>query len=148
VEIQPDARGSSRARPAEQVETDLSPTRLSMRRYGQVASMLSLAQISDMLAWPDSREAPALRRSAMTRFSVLVLNILMLLIALPFFLDRVPDGLFGRSVKCAGVVIPLYFTAAGLMLIPLPGIGALLESVLPVLLLLPVALIRLGGLRT
>ncbi|MCP4757874.1 MAG: LptF/LptG family permease [Planctomycetes bacterium] len=148
VEIEPDGRGSSRAKPADQVKTDLSPTRLAMRRYGQVASMLSLGQISDMLEWPDSREAPALRRSAMTRFSVLVLNILVLIIAIPFFLDRVPGGLFVKSIKCAGLVIPLYFTAAGIMLIPIPGIGSLLESVLPVLVLLPVALLRVGGIKT
>ncbi len=148
VEIAPDGRGSSRARPAQRVKTDLSPTRLAMRRYGQVAGMLSLGQIWDMLQWPDSREAPALRRSAVTRFSALALNLLILIIALPFFLDRVPDGLFAKSVKCAGVVIPLYFTAAGLMLVPLLGLGPLVEAVVPVLILIPVAMIRLGGIHT
>ena len=148
VQIGIDGRSSSTAKPAEAVETDLSPTMLTMRRYGQVAGMLSLGQINEMLERPDSRDAPSLRRSSITRFAVVVLNVLVLVIGLPFFLDRLPGGLFLKGILCAGVVLPIYFTAAGIMLVPIQGLSPLLGSALPVLILLPVAMLRLGSLRT
>ena len=148
VQIHADGSGSSAPRAAAPVRTDLSPTKLTMRRHGQIASMLSLGQIADMLQWPDAREAAALRRSAMARFAMLGVNVLVLLIALPFFLDRIPGQLLVRSVWCALVVLPAYFTAAGFMLVPLPSLSVALGVLLPVLILLPVGLARLGMVRT
>ena len=148
VHISADGSGSTTIRPAERVGTDLSPTMLTMRRYGQVAGMLSLGQINEMLQWPDSRDAESLRRSSVTRFAVVLLNVLVLMVGLPFFLDRLPSGLFLKAIICAGVVLPIYFVAAGIMLVPIPGLSPLLGSALPVLVLLPVALARLGSLRT
>ncbi len=148
VEISPDGRGSTTAAPATMIRTDLSPMRLTMRRYGQVAGMLSLGQIRDMLRWPDAREATALRRSAVSRFAVVALNLLILVIGLPFFLDRAPGGQFSKAIRCAGVVLPVYFTAAGLMLVPLGFVGPLVGVVLPVLVLLPIAMARMGQIKT
>jgi hypothetical protein len=45
-------------------------------------------------------------------------------------------------------VLPLYFIAAGIMLVPLGFVGALVGVLLPVLLLLPVAMMRVGLIRT
>lgn len=148
VHIAADGRGSTAPQTALSVGTDLSPTMLTMRRYGQVAGMLSLWQINEMLEWPDSRDADSLRRSSVSRFAVVLLNVLILMIGLPFFLDRLPGGLFLKAILCAGVVLPIYFTAAGIMLVPIPGLTPLLGSALPVLVLLPIALARLGSLRT
>jgi hypothetical protein len=148
VEIMPDGRGSTASQPATLVTTDLSPMRLTMRRYGQVASMLSLSQINKMLQWPDARESESLRRSAVSRFAIVALNLLILAIGLPFFLDRLPGSLFTRAVRCAAIVLPLYFTAAGMMLVPLGFVGPLVGVLLPVLLLLPVAMMRVGLIRT
>jgi lipopolysaccharide export LptBFGC system permease protein LptF len=148
VEITADGRGSTASKPATIVKTDLSPMRLTMRRYGQVASMLSLSQINEMLQWPEARESAALRRSAVSRFAIVVLNVLILAISLPFFLDRLPGSLFARAVRCALIVLPLYFTTAGLMLVPLGIVGPLVGVVLPALLLLPVAMMRVGLIRT
>jgi len=148
VEIAADGRGSTTPATATRLETDLSPMRLTMRRYGQVAGMLSLGQINDMLRWPDAREAPSLRRSAVSRFAVIVLNVLILMIGLPFFLDREPGGQFPRAIRCAAVVLPVYFTAAGVMLVPLGFVGPLVGVLLPVLVLLPVAMARMGLVRT
>ncbi|MDP6986720.1 MAG: LptF/LptG family permease [Phycisphaerales bacterium] len=148
VHISEDGRGSTTARQAQRVGTDLSPTMLTMRRYGQVASMLSLGQINEMLRWPDSRDAESLRRSSVSRFAVVLLNVLVLMIALPFFLDRLPGGLFLKAIICAGVVLPMYFTAAGIMLVPIPGLSPLLGSALPVLVLLPIAMARIGSVKT
>jgi hypothetical protein len=83
-----------------------------------------------------------------SRFAVVLLNVLVLMIALPFFLDRLPGGLFLKAIICAGVVLPMYFTAAGIMLVPIPGLSPLLGSALPVLVLLPIAMARIGSVKT
>jgi lipopolysaccharide export system permease protein len=148
VEIASDGRGSTASKPAILLKTDLSPMRLTMRRYGQVANLLSLSQINKMLQWPEARESEALRRSVVSRFAIVALNLLILAIGLPFFLDRLPGSLFIRAVRCAAIVLPLYFIAAGIMLVPLGFVGALVGVLLPVLLLLPVAMMRVGLIRT
>ena len=148
VVIDQDGHGSSPPRDAQPVHTDLSPMKLTMRRHGQIASMLSLGQIRDMLQWPDAREAQALRRSAIARFAMLGVNVLILLIALPFFLDRLPGELLAKAVWCSMLVLPLYFAAAGVMLVPVGGMSVTVGVLLPILVLLPIALARLGMIRT
>ena len=76
------------------------------------------------------------------------MNILILLIALPFFLDRYPVGLVQRSVICAGVVLPLYITAAAFMLVPIPGLSPMVSAFVPLVLLLPIGLARFAWMRT
>ncbi|MDG2423466.1 MAG: LptF/LptG family permease [Phycisphaerales bacterium] len=137
-------------RPTEEtfVETDLSPRILLMRRHGALAGMLSTLQILDLLDGPETRESSALRRSLWSRYVAIIVNILILLVALPFFLDRLPVGLVQRTVSCAAVVLPLYVIVAATMLVPLPGISPLLGVFLPLVLLLPLGMARYGWLRT
>ena len=130
------------------VETDLSPRILLMRRHGALAGMLSTVQIIDLLDGPETRESSALRRSLWSRFVAVIVNILMLLVALPFFLDRLPVGLVQRTVTCAAVVLPLYVVVAAAMLVPLPGLSPLLGVFLPLVILLPLGMARFGWLRT
>ena len=130
------------------METDLSPRILLMRRHGALAGMLSTVQIIDLLDGPETRESSALRRSLWSRFVAVIVNILMLLVALPFFLDRLPVGLVQRTVTCAAVVLPLYVVVAAAMLVPLPGLSPLLGVFLPLVILLPLGMARFGWLRT
>ena len=146
----PDGEVARAARPEtiESVETDLSPRRLLMRRHGALAGMLSVAQINVLLDGPETRESDALRRSLWSRFVIIGVNILILMIALPFFLDRYPVGLVQRSVICAGVVLPLYITAAAFMLVPIPGLSPMVSAFIPLVLLLPIGLARFAWMRT
>ena len=139
---------AARPETIESVETDLSPRRLLMRRHGALAGMLSVAQINVLLDGPETRESDALRRSLWSRFVIIGVNILILLIALPFFLDRYPVGLVQRSVICAGVVLPLYITAAAFMLVPIPGLSPMVSAFIPLVLLLPIGLARFAWMRT
>ena len=132
----------------EVVETDLSPRLLLMRRHGALAGMLSVAQIGALLDGPETRESDALRRSLWSRFVIVGVNILILLIALPFFLDRYPVGLVQKSVICAGVVLPLYVTAAAFMLVPIPGLTPMVSAFIPLVILLPLGLARFAWMRT
>ncbi|MCH2132973.1 MAG: LptF/LptG family permease [Phycisphaerales bacterium] len=130
------------------IETDLSPRILLVRRHGAFAGMLSVGQILNLLDGPETRESAALRRSLWSRFVAVGVNILILLIAMPFFLDRLPGELLRRTIACAAVVLPLYVIAAAAMLVPIGGVSPLLGVFLPLAFLLPLGFARFGWMRT
>ena len=143
-----DSTRASRPEPVDRYETDLSPDLLTVRRFGQYTGMLSSWQIGSLLESPDVQEADTLRRSRYARWGSILVNILVMLIALPFFMHREPANLVARSLLCAVVVVPLYLVVATFMLVPLPGISPALGAFLPVIVLLPVSLARFGWIRS
>ena len=72
---------------------DISPRVLIVRRFGQFSAMLSMEQIRGMLQTPGVTDAAALKRHLYARFSTVLVNLLVLLIALPSFLLREPGNL-------------------------------------------------------
>lgn len=143
-----EATSASRPEPIDSYATDLSPDLLTVRRFGQYTGMLSSLQIGALLESPDVQEADTLRRSRYSRWATILVNILVMLIALPFFMHREPSNLLARSLLCAVVVVPLYLVVATFMLVPLPGISPALGAFLPVIVLLPVSLARFGWIRS
>tara|TARA_B100001059_G_C17833753_1_gene586502 strand:- start:2848 stop:3981 length:1134 start_codon:yes stop_codon:yes gene_type:complete len=143
-----DATLASRPVPIDRYETELSPELLTVRRFGQYTGMLSTWQITQLLDSPDVQEADTLRRSRYSRWASILVNILVMLIALPFFMHREPINLLSRSLMCALFVVPLYLFVATFMLVPLPGISPALGAFLPVIVLLPISLARFGWIRT
>ena len=139
---------ASRPEPLDRFMTDLSPSLLTVRRFGQYTGMLSTGQINELLESPDVQEADTLRRSRYARWASILVNILVMLIALPFFMHREPSSLLARSLLCAVVVVPLYLVVATFMLVPLPGISPALGAFLPVIVLLPISLARFGWIRS
>jgi len=151
VHIQHDQESQSVAsRPTEisSFVTDLSPDLLTVRRFSQYTSMLSSAQINEILESTSMHEAGVLIRSSYSRWSVFFVNILIVLIALPFFMQREPSRLLSNTIMCTALVVPLYLLVAMFMLVPLPGISPILGAFLPVIVLLPVAMARFGWIRT
>lgn len=139
---------ASRPKPIDRFSTDLSPDLLTIRRFGQYTGMLSSSQIGSLLDSPDVHEADTLRRSRYGRWASIIVNILVVLIALPFFMHREPTSLLARSLLCAVIVVPLYLFVATFMLVPLPGISPAVGAFLPVIVLLPIALTRFNWIRT
>jgi len=137
-----------RPQPVDRFTTDLSPNLLTIRRFGQFTGMLSSSQIGDMLESPDVREADTLLRSRYSRWATVLVNVLIVMIALPFFMHREPVKLIMRTFACILLVVPLYLIVGTFMLIPLPGISPALGAFLPVIVLLPIAMARFGWIRT
>ena len=151
IELDRDDGGPARAmRPAEEkfVETDLSPRILLMKRHGALAGMLSVTQLLDLLDGPETRESASLRRSLWNRFVAIGVNILILMVAMPFFLDRLPTGLLQRTVMCALLILPLYIVAAAVMLMPIPGVSPMVGVFLPLVVLMPLGFARFAWLNT
>ncbi|MCH2148963.1 MAG: LptF/LptG family permease [Phycisphaerales bacterium] len=137
-----------RPQPVDRFATDLSPNLLTIRRFAQFTGMLSSWQIGDMLESPDVREADTLLRSRYARWATVLVNVLIIMIALPFFMHREPVKLIMRTFACILLVVPLYLIVGTFMLIPLPGISPALGAFLPVIVLLPIAMARFGWIRT
>ena len=128
--------------------SEISPQTLIVRRYSQFAGMLSLRQINEMLKTPEATDAAALTRHRFSRFSTVMINILVLVITLPSFLLREPSNLLVQSVLCAGLAIPCMFGALLGMMVTLPGISPAASVFLPAFILIPVALARVTFIKT
>jgi hypothetical protein len=110
--------------------------------------MLSIEQIREMLRTPGVTDSAALRRHLYSRFSSVLVNLLVMLIALPSFLLREPANLLFQSVMCAGMTIPAMIGAAIGMMVQLPCVTPAVSVFMPVLVLIPVALARITFVKT
>ncbi len=134
--------------PIDRYPTDLTPDVLTMRRYRQFATMLSISQIREMLRSPGVVDADALVRFAIARFTTVLINIVVLVMVLPYFLLREPADLLHKSLLCAAMAIPASMGALLGLAMPLPGIPPVLGVFLPVLVLTPVALFMVSTIKT
>jgi lipopolysaccharide export system permease protein len=148
---QASATGSTavlRGQPLDLYRTDLGPDILKMRRYREYATMLSIRQIGQMLQSPGVVDEDALVRFALARFSTVLINVLVLVMALPFFLLREPASLLRNSLLCAGSAIPAMLGALLAFAVALPGIPPAVSVFLPALVLLPVTMFMVSLIRS
>ena len=130
------------------VLSDVTPQILTLRQYAQYASMLSLRQINEMMKSPDVVDTALLDRYRYSRLATLCINMLVLVISLPFFLLREPANLLQQSVLCAATSVPAMVGAVIMLSLRLPGIAPALSVFLPPITLIPVALWRMMYLKT
>ncbi len=128
--------------------SDLTPHVLILRRYRQFATMLSLSQIREMMQTPGVVDTDALVRFAWGRFATILINMLLLVISLPFFLLREPADLLRKSMLCCAVSIPVMMGALLGFAGELPGFPPAVGVFLPGIILVPVALFMLGLVKT
>jgi lipopolysaccharide export LptBFGC system permease protein LptF len=129
------------------IETDVSPKAILARRFRGFAQLLSTPQIS-ALAREGGIEPEAATRLVGQRFAGALVNVMMLIIALPFFLVREPQKMLKPSVFCAATAVPGLLGSLLVMAVALPGIPPAVGVFLPVAALLPIAAWRVGALKT
>ncbi|MHC4100995.1 MAG: LptF/LptG family permease [Planctomycetota bacterium] len=134
--------------PLDRYPTDLGPDILKMRRYREYATMLSITQIVEMLRSPGVVDEEALVRFALARFSTVLINMLVLVLALPFFLLREPVSLLRNSLLCAGTTIPAMLGALLGFAVQFPGIPPAVSVFLPALVLLPVTMFMVSTIKS
>ncbi len=148
METDSDEDRSADRTPIDFWETDLSPRMLMARRSLNFAQMLSLEQLRDLRDAGESID-PRLERTIFGRFAGALVNLLVPVIAIPFFLVRNPGtAMLARSLQAALVSIPLLIGALAAMTVAIPGLPAGVGAFLPVAMLLPVAIARMAYLRT
>jgi len=137
--------------PISAIETDLDPTRLMLYRHREYRQMLSLSQISELAASAGTNQSKLeeLARVRYGRFAQILINLLTLLITLPFFLLRSPANLLTQSVKCASLGITAQIGGAIGTAVGFPGIPPVASVFLfPLLILLPLAVALMSRVET
>ncbi len=134
--------------PVAQYATNLSPHVLTLRRYNQFAGMLSMGQIGQMLDTEGVADERPLLRFLYSRFSSVLVNVMVLFIALPCFLLREPANLMSQTMLCAGITVTAMMGSAMFMMMDLAAIAPAVSVFLPVIVLFPVALARMSALKT
>lgn len=140
--------GAPDDQPPEIYHTDISPKLLMVRRYNQFASMLSLSQISEMLAVPETTGRDALLRHRYSRFASALSNLLVLGLTLPCFLLREPAKLIRQSLLAASLAVPATIGSAIGMMVDMPGLPPAVGVFLPVIVLALMAMFPWTVLKT
>jgi len=129
------------------IASDVSPRAILARRFRGFAQLLSSPQITQ-LASEGGIDVGTATRLVGQRFAGACVNLLMLVIVLPFFLVREPKKMLRPSVICAGVAVPGLLGSLFMMTVDMPHVPATVGVFLPVAVLLPVAAWRVGALRS
>jgi lipopolysaccharide export system permease protein len=146
--VEPISRQRQPAQEIGRLETNLDPTQLRVRRFQGYSQSLSWRQLGEMAKAverldPDSPRSKAdrdrLERIRWGRVSVMTANLLALVIALPFFLQKTPTNPIGRALRCAPVAVVALMGGVLGSSAPIPGVPPSVGVFLPVLVLLPIA---------
>ncbi len=130
-------------------DSDLTPARVQMMQSGQWVHFLSSRQLSQLAA----REIPAgvaatIRQARNARFAAPIVNLVLLLLGIPFLLDRDPGTIITDIAKCLALC-GLCFAVAfvGQSLLSADSYSAL-PSWLPIIVFTPVAVVLIDRIRT
>lgn len=128
-----------RGTPAMSYKTELSPEVLIVRQASLYLRLLSMRQLEAMRENPALTEKTRGRVSQIiwSRFSSIVLSVLILLMGLPYFLSRVPGNVLVNATKAAGITIGAW--AGGLVMLQVGGMNPVTAAWLPVIFYLPVS---------
>jgi lipopolysaccharide export system permease protein len=136
-------------KPIQFIKSDLDPTTLMMHRNSRMRQLLSLRELSDLMSRGNKivpREE--LDRIRHGRFSLMVINVLILAMGLPFFLVRRPVNLLTASVKAAPLCLGAWAGSFIMMQVGGGDIPPALGAWLPTVMYLPVALFMLDRIET
>ncbi len=130
--------------------TALSPEVLLARWAESYAGLLSVGELQAMARNEavDDRLQRSIGKTIWSRFSLMVVNSLLLLVTLPWFLRLTTDGGLAQSVQAAAMSIGVWASGVVLMQVSLPSLNPVATAWLPVLILIPVSYAMLQRVRT
>ncbi|MEM9373128.1 MAG: LptF/LptG family permease, partial [Planctomycetota bacterium] len=138
-------------RPIDHIESSLDPDELRMDRFESYKQALSFSQVGGMLerdSLVDPEQRSRLERIRWGRFSMMISSLLALLIAMPFYIQRVPTNMVVQSLKCAPFAIIAVMGGILGASVPIPGLPAAVGAFVPVMILSIVAVAQFSGLKT
>ncbi|MGB0767811.1 MAG: LptF/LptG family permease [Phycisphaeraceae bacterium] len=128
--------------------TELSPEVMITRQAALFIRLQSMSQLQTMRTnaalTPDQRSR--ITQVMWSRFTTLVMGVLILLMGLPHFLTRVPGSILVNSGKAAGITIGAW--AAGLVMVQAGGLGPVFAALLPVALFVPISFYMVSTIKT
>jgi len=131
------------------VPSTLDPTTLMLHRNARYRQLLSLRELEALTHRKGIVQTSDIERQIHGRFSLMVINVLILAMGLPFFLLRGPANLLVQSVKAAPLCIGVW---AGSFILMQVGSGGdmppALAAWMPAVIYLPVALFMMDRIET
>lgn len=142
-----DPATSVETEPIDRFVTNLDPAALTMRHSATYAQMLSVRELraAEAAGGTDPR---SIGRAMWGRAAGIVVNLLVLLLALPSFLLREPANLLRRSVQCAALSVIAMLGALVGIAIDLPGLPPAVGVFVPAAILAPLAIGRFLAVKT
>jgi len=131
------------------VASGLDPTTLMLHRNSRMRQLLSLRELEALIDRA-GKIVPTdeLERLKHGRFSLMVINVLILAMGLPFFLVRQPTNLLTASVRAAPLCLGAWAGSFIMMQIGAGDVPPALSAWLPTVIYLPVALFMLDRIET
>jgi len=127
--------------------SDLGPEELVLRQASQWKNFLSLAQLND-LQTSDYVDPGEVQRIRHARFAAPFVNLLWLLLGLPFFLVREPMSVLEQAAKCllnCGLAFVVNFLAANLAG---NSVYPALPAWVPIMVFAPLSVVYLDSIKT
>ncbi len=126
---------------------DMSPEEMQLWQRAEFADLLSVSQMNGLLAAEALPMLPAIRTARHVRLTQPILQMILLLLAIPFFLSRSPTNVLaagGRALLLCGLFFGATFVAHSII----SSEWALLVTWLPILVFGPVAVQLMANART
>jgi lipopolysaccharide export system permease protein len=128
--------------------TELDPEQLRSRQTAQWVQFLSVRQLNELLKRPDMNTLE-IEKIKHGRFTLPVTNMILLLLGLSFFMNRVPANMLTQGGKALGTCAAAFMiTFIGQQLMGAGNLPPALPAWLPILLGLPVAALLLDNVKT
>jgi lipopolysaccharide export system permease protein len=128
-------------------KTDLTPKVLLARRASIYPRLMALSELQQMLGNP-AVDRKALHQVIHSRFSTLAVNVLILVMVLPFFLLREPANLLAQGIKAVALGIGAWVTALVMLQTSTEALNPVTSAWLPVVIFLPLSALLLTRVRT
>ncbi|HUU84133.1 MAG TPA: LptF/LptG family permease, partial [Phycisphaerae bacterium] len=130
-------------------ESHLDPAKIELRQSAQWISFLSSRQLAE-LGRRDlpSSVAVAVQQTRHSRFAMPIVNLLLLLLGIPFLLDREPGTILSDAAKCLGACGACFAVAFAGQSVLSPDSYSALPSWLPIIVFSPLAVVLIDRIRT
>jgi lipopolysaccharide export system permease protein len=130
-------------------ETDLSPSNLQLRKSAQWLDFLSLGEVTVLEKRGDAEPA-RVARIRHTRFTLPISNMVLLMLGIPFFMNRLPGNVLGQGAKALAIcAVAFLITFLGQQIVePSGGFWQPLPYWLPIFIFGPISVLLMDNVKT
>ena len=129
-------------------QTPVTPGQLNLIFQKKAVEYLSTAQINKLILYSTPATRTALEKIMYTRITQLVMNMIMLLIGIPFLLAREPNKLITNMLWCSVISAGCFITTFVFFQLAGSGLSPFAGAWLPVVLFGPLAVVMLDMVKT
>jgi lipopolysaccharide export system permease protein len=142
------SRQAAEARPILTYRTRIDPEQLDLIFQKRAVDYLSSAQVHKLITFSPEINKPLLYKIMHLRFTQPLMNLVMLLIGIPFLLTREPNRLVINMFYCTAVSGIVFITTFVIFQMGGTQLDPLLSAWLPVLIFAPLSLVMLDFINT